>query len=97
MSYSKLDRRLVDLEQEAARIAERAYTTWIENLSLPDLEALCAAYIEPDPVTQAALEAMSDAEIEQLIATRWQSAREWDMALLQVKERLAAIHASQEH
>ncbi len=39
---------------------------------------------------------MSDAELDHLIATRRQSAREWDMALQQGKERLAAIHASQE-
>ena len=91
-----MDRRLADLEQEAAQAAERAYTTWIENLSLPDLEALCAAYAEPDPAHQAALEVMSDADLDHLIATRRQSARDWDMALLQMKERLAAIHASQE-
>ena len=96
MSYSKMDRRLVELEREAEQAAERAYTTWIENLSLPDLEALCAAY-EPDPAHQAALEAMSDAELEHLIATRRQTAREWDMALLEMKDRLAAVHASQEH
>ncbi len=46
MSYKQMDRRLADLEQEAAQAAERAYTTWIENLSFPDLEALIAQ-IEP--------------------------------------------------
>jgi hypothetical protein len=93
MSYKQMDRRLAEMEQEAAQAAERRYMTWIENLSFPDLEALV---VQMDPAEQAEIEALSAAELEQLIATRRQSAREWDMDLLQMKERLAAIHASQE-
>ena len=93
MSYKQMDRRLADLEKEAAQAAKRAYMTWIENLSLPDLEALV---MQIDPAARAEIEALSAAELEHRIATIRQSAHDWDMDLLEMKERLAAIHASQE-
>lgn len=96
MSYKHMERRLAVMEQKAAQAAEQAYMKWVENLSVADLAALVAADAERDPVGYAAMEAMSDAELGHLIATGRMSAREWETALLQGKERLAAIHASQE-
>ncbi len=96
MSYKQMERRLAVIEQEAAKAAEQAYTTWIESLSEAEIDALCAANAERNPEGQAALEAMSEAELEHAIATSRMSAREWDMALLQGRELIAVLHASQE-
>ena len=97
MSYKQIARCLAELERKAAQAAERAYTDWIESLSEAELDALCADYVERDPVGGAAMAAMSEAELEHVIATSRMSAREWDMALVQAKELVAAMHANREH
>jgi hypothetical protein len=96
MSYKQMERRLAVMEREAEQAAERAYTDWLKTLSEAELEALCATDAERNPEGQAELEAMSEAELDHALATGRMSAREWDMALLQGKELVAALHASQE-
>ncbi len=93
MSFRDMQRRLAVIEQEAAKAAEQAYTTWIATLSEGELDALIA---DIDPAEVAELEALSDTELEHMIATGHMSAREWETSLVQAKERVAAFHASQE-
>ncbi len=97
MSYKTIARCLAELERKAEQAAERAYIDWLKTLSEAEIEALCAADAERNPEGQAELEAMSEAEIEHAIATSRMSAREWDMALLQANELVAALHVNQEH
>ena len=97
MSYKQMERRLAVMEQDAARAAEQAYTTWVQTLSDAEFDALIAHL---DPADLAMVESMSDAEFDALLATSRMtsrmSARAWEAALQQGKERLAAFHASQE-
>ena len=96
MSYKQVARCIAELERKAAQAAEQAYTDWLKTLSEAEIDALCAADAEDDPAGYAAMKAMSEAELDHVIATGRMSAREWDMALLQSKELVAALHASQE-
>ena len=93
MSYKQMERRLAVMEQDAARAAEQAYTKWVQTLSDAEFDALLA---QMDPAEVAKVEGMSDAEFEHMLATSRMSAREWEAALQQGKERLAAAYASQE-
>ena len=93
MSPRDIQKRLETMEQEAAKAAEQAYTTWIQTLSDTELDALLAAI---DPAERAEMEALSESELEHRIATTHMSAREWETSLREGKERLAAFHASQE-
>jgi hypothetical protein len=73
MNAKPLARRLARLEQAAAD----ASTAWLASLSDDELDAFCKA-IPPDE--QAAFDAMTDDELEQLADGRMQKA-EWQRRL----------------
>ncbi len=76
MSYKQMDRRLVDLERAAAA----KHQAWLESLSYEELEVLAAEAAERDPVSSAAVDALSEADLERLAAGTMPDA-EWQQHL----------------
>ncbi len=63
--YTAIARRLAALEQ--------AYTAWVQTLTIDELDELCSTI---PPAERAALDALTDAELERLAAGRM-SRDEW--------------------
>ncbi len=87
MSYKQMQRRLEELEAKRAEQERAAQRAWVENLSEAELEAWCADYAERDPVGNAAVEALSEADLERLAAGTMPDA-EWQQHLERARERL---------
>ncbi len=88
MSYKQMSRRLEELEAKREQQERAAHQAWLESLSFEELERHVAKIAERDPVGSAAIEAMSEADLERLAAGTMADA-EWQQHLQRAQERLA--------
>jgi methionine aminopeptidase len=65
------EKRLAELEH-AAQLAERARVdAWVRGLTDAELDAYCDDFRQQHPEENARIEAMTDAELDDLIAERY--------------------------
>ncbi len=68
MSYRDMNRRLEELEAKREQQERAEYQAWLDSLSDEELEVVAAEARERDPVAHAAVEAMSDEDLDRLWA-----------------------------
>ena len=80
MGYRDMARRLEELEAKRAEQERAEQQAWVDSLSDEDLDRYVADYAERDPVGNAAVEALSEADLERLAAGTMPDA-EWQQHL----------------
>jgi hypothetical protein len=85
-----MERRLADLEQTAAANHQAALQAWVDSLTDDELDALLAEDTARDPVRAAAMDALSDEDLERLGDGKMLDA-EWQQHLQRAQERINAV------
>lgn len=78
-----MQRRLEELESKREQQERVEQRVWLDSLSDVELDALCA---DLDPVMKAAVEALSDVDLDRLINGKMPTA-EWEVHRRQAQEQ----------
>jgi hypothetical protein len=87
MSYREMQKRLEYLESQQAQQQRAEAQAWVDSLTDEELEVEAAEAAQRDPVSAAAIDALSDADFDRL-ADGTMSEAEWQQHLRHTEERL---------